>query len=154
MWMISFMPRLLFPCEKYPVSIGWEAGWASETVWILWSSEKSLAHQESNLGCPTCSLSLYRPSYLCFSYPYCWYKIRKWGCTLCHDIHTKFHEKLFKLLGGRRQWTSWCLIKQCKQTKNTLSLPERMLQKRHHKFYCQCTSHWRNSRPCNCTLLV
>jgi hypothetical protein len=30
-----------------PIPIGYEAGWASESVWMLWSKEESLASAEN-----------------------------------------------------------------------------------------------------------
>jgi hypothetical protein len=36
-------PVALPPGREYPVSIGVEAGWAPEPVWMLWGREKPLA---------------------------------------------------------------------------------------------------------------
>jgi hypothetical protein len=33
---VSFTPRPLYPQGEFPVSIGQEAGWASEPVWTQW----------------------------------------------------------------------------------------------------------------------
>jgi hypothetical protein len=36
--------QLHAPTALPPVPIQWETGWASETVWVFWTREKSLAH--------------------------------------------------------------------------------------------------------------
>jgi hypothetical protein len=38
-----YAPAALPPGEEPPVPIGYEAGWAPEPVWTLWSREKSIA---------------------------------------------------------------------------------------------------------------
>jgi hypothetical protein len=40
-------PAAVLLRKETPVSIGYEAGWASESVWTLWSREKSLASAEN-----------------------------------------------------------------------------------------------------------
>jgi hypothetical protein len=39
----TYAPAALPPVKEAPVSIEWEAGWAPESVWMLWSKEKYLA---------------------------------------------------------------------------------------------------------------
>jgi hypothetical protein len=36
-------PAALSPGKEPPVPVGYEAGWAQDLVWTLWSREKSLA---------------------------------------------------------------------------------------------------------------
>jgi hypothetical protein len=40
-------PAALPPEEELPAPIGYEAGWAPEPVWTLWSGEKSLTLAEN-----------------------------------------------------------------------------------------------------------
>jgi hypothetical protein len=46
---VSFKSQSFYPLEKEPpISIGQEAGWAPEPIWMLWSREKSPALEELN----------------------------------------------------------------------------------------------------------
>jgi hypothetical protein len=43
-FLISALEWSALPLGKgHPVPIGWEAGWAPEPVWTLWTTEKILA---------------------------------------------------------------------------------------------------------------
>jgi hypothetical protein len=41
-WKRSFAFQTLYPRESVPVSIGQETGWAPETIWMLYKTEKFL----------------------------------------------------------------------------------------------------------------
>jgi hypothetical protein len=56
-------PAALPPGKEPTLSIGQEAGWASESVWMLWRREKSYPWWEENPGRAVRSPSLYRQSY-------------------------------------------------------------------------------------------
>jgi hypothetical protein len=45
----SFTPLPLYPREKeFPVTIGYEAGWAPKPVWMIRRSENVLLYRDSN----------------------------------------------------------------------------------------------------------
>ena len=48
-WVVSFTLRPLYPRNRTPMPIEWEAWLAEEPVWTLWRREKSLAGVEEML---------------------------------------------------------------------------------------------------------
>jgi hypothetical protein len=53
-------PGHFTPGERSPVPIWYEAGWATEPLWMTWKSDNSCFHRLQLRGRPACSQWLYR----------------------------------------------------------------------------------------------
>jgi hypothetical protein len=80
-WVVSFTPGPLYPGGKFPVSVGQEAGWASELVWTQRQIRLPFSRSVSKL----------KKQRLCFLGYYAYlldlmYDIEDWGSTLLRNI--------------------------------------------------------------------
>jgi hypothetical protein len=104
-WVVSFTPRPLYPREKAPVPIGWEAAWAPKQVWKTWRRENSWHYRDSNSD-----LSVVQP----VASRYTHYAImvapenkvfgKRWSTSLALIVLRKLH----KAQSSQKQFVSHC----------------------------------------------